>query len=205
MTERAGTRILFPPYYLPPTAIVLAAFPFDEIGINCNEKWQKKSCRNHSNIAGPNGLQTLTIPLEKGRRAGLTRDIKISYSQSWQRVHLGALLAAYNSSPFFPYFKDDLFALYYKRPVFLLDFNLELIQFLFERLGISGKLKVIDKPEELPSPSLESDSDELNHPIPAPYPQVFSQRHGFLPNVSIIDLIANQGRIKVGSGKPFLA
>lgn len=195
MTDRAGSRILFPPHYLPHTSFVLATLPFDEVCIYYHENWQKKSARNHTSIVGPNGVQTLTIPIEKGRRPGLTRDIRISYAQNWQRNHLGALEAAYNSSPFFNYFRDDLFAFYFARPVFLFDFNIKLIHFLFERLGRSGRLKLIDNSDELPFQNLESDTEGLIQPQPAPYTQVFSQRHGFIPGVSIIDLIANKGSI----------
>ena len=164
----------------------------------CN--YQKQSYRNRCKIATEAGVMTLSIPIEKPSGKVLTRDVRISSHDNWQHLHWTAIESAYQSSPFFEYYQEDL------RPFFepqkfkyLYDFNIELQNTICNLLDIAPK---IEYSQEFWQPQ-EGDVDlrEVIHPkrpiVEAekllPYYQVFSARHGFIPDLSIIDLLFNMG------------
>ncbi|MBK7964471.1 MAG: WbqC family protein [Bacteroidetes bacterium] len=115
----------------------------DLIYVDENEVWQKQTLRNRTYLLGANGVQSLSIPVEHtGGVKTAIKDIKISYQQPWTRVHQGAIFSAYNTSAFFNYFKDDLFAIYDEQPTHLLDFNQNILQFLLKKLKFKGRMEV---------------------------------------------------------------
>ena len=164
----------------------------------CN--YQKQSYRNRCKIATEAGIMTLSIPIEKPSGKILTRDVRISSHDNWQHLHWTAIESAYQSSPFFEYYQEEL------RPFFepqkfkyLYDFNIELQNTICNLLDITPH---IEYSKEYVQPQ-EDDVDlrEAIHPkrisVEAekllPYYQVFSARHGFIPDLSIIDLLFNMG------------
>jgi len=160
--------------------------------------WEKKCLFNRTTILGPNGTQTLTVPIHStGGRPVCIKDIRICYQQNWIRVHTGALLAAYNSSPFFQMFKDELFTVFAGKPEFLFDLNQELNGIIIGRL-LKGKQKPDSQSNEA---TLTRDLRYLKdqnsiefHLSPAtPYVQVFSDRFPFTPFLSWIDWLSNTG------------
>lgn len=194
MTDPLPDRVLLPPFYLPDNALLLKVLHCRELWMNPGEGWQKRSLRNRTRIIGPNGIQTLIIPLERSRRAQHTRDVRICYASAWMRVHLGAFEAAYNSSPFFSYFREDLFRIFRRKPVFLFDLNEALLQFLLKRAGLSLELQVGMPEGTVNDLSDWTPDDSSNLQVP-PYPQVFENRYGFLPQVSALDRLANTGKL----------
>ena len=177
----------------------------------------KQTYRNRCVIAAPNGPQALTIPVSHDTDKPLTRDIRISDHGEWRRLHWNALQTAYGESPFFEYYADDLHPFFEQRWEFLYDFNMEITLTLCQLLdihphitsteqytpaaGISGDDET-DGGCTHPSASLTADFREVirpKHPLPdpdfcpRPYYQVYAARHGFLPNLSILDLLFNEG------------
>lgn len=175
---------------------------YDAVVIEQHDNFLKQTFRNRCVIATANGTQTLTIPVEKsdGDKC-LMRDIRISDHGNWRRLHWNALATAYGDSPFFDYYADDLRPFYEKRFAFLLDFNMQMTAKLCELLDITSNISLSEEYVK----DVESGVDDFRevirpkHPmpdadfIPKPYYQVYAQRHGFIPNLSILDLLFNMG------------
>ena len=153
-------------------------------------------------ILGPNGVVTLSIPVKRkhGVKTQL-RDIRIDYDSNWNRIHWRGLVAAYASSPFFEYLADEISPLYQKKFSFLLDLNIELIEVTIGLLDLNipvtltkGFMPIL--PDGDPRSIIDpKKSEAVADPgfLPMEYRQVFSDRLGFRPNLSILDLIFNEG------------
>ncbi|MDR3129262.1 MAG: WbqC family protein [Tannerellaceae bacterium] len=165
------------------------------------EHFVKQSFRNRCLIGGANGLLTLTIPVEKPR-SNLKipiRDVRISEHGRWRHQHWQALVSAYRKSPFFDYYEEDFAPFYHRSSLhFLFDFNEELRRTVCHLLGITP----IIRSTNIYFPSPPNDYRNAIHPkhkvvdplfLPISYYQVFSARHSFLPNLSIADLLFNEG------------
>ena len=172
---------------------------YDMVMVEQYDNFQKQTYRNRCVIATANGTQALTIPVE--RPAGekcLMRDVRISDHGNWRRLHWNALATAYGDSPFFDYYVDDLQPLFTKKRDFLFDFNMEMTEVLCELLDTRPKISLttsyVDEAE-----NDFRDAIRPKHPLPdsdfepVQYYQVYSQRHGFIPNLSILDLLFNMG------------
>ena len=169
---------------------------FDDVWIDADEPFLKQTYRNRCVIAAANGLQSLTVPVAK---APILRDVRVSDHGNWRHLHWQALVSAYGESPFFEYYADDLRPFFERKWEFLFDFNMEITHKMCELLDIEAT------PKSLP-PSVSHDGmadfrQVINpkHPQPdadfqpRPYYQVFAQRHGFQPNLSVLDLLFNMG------------
>lgn len=169
-----------------------------EVLLEKNAHYVKQTYRNRCQILTANGVMNLTIPVEKvsGEKM-LDKDVKISPTD-WQRVHWTSIESAYNNSPFFLYYEDDIRPMYEKKYDFLLDFNLELQEKLVSLLGLTTDFKLtenyIDSYEndlrEVLSPKYKGDYPNFN---PESYYQVFKEKYGFVENLSIYDLLFNMG------------
>lgn len=178
----------------------------------------KQTYRNRCLIATTNGIQALSIPVEGPAKEGASlsktvmKDIRISDHGNWRHLHWNALLSAYGESPFFEYYADDIRPFYEKRWEYLFDFNMEITQMMCELLDVRANISTTDHyllpqgattEDELPMKSgFFDDFREVirpKHPLPdasfepRPYYQVYQQKHGFLPNLSILDLLFNMG------------
>ena len=175
---------------------------YDAVVVEQYDNFLKQTYRNRCLIATANGTQTLTIPVEKGDSDKcLMRDVRISDHGNWRRLHWNALATAYGDSPFFDYYVDDLRPFYEQRFAFLLDFNMQMTAKLCELLDITPNISLSEEYVK----DVESGVDDFRevirpkHPmpdadfIPKPYYQVYAQRHGFIPNLSILDLLFNMG------------
>ena len=172
---------------------------FDEIRIETEEYYPKQTYRNRCLIAVANGIQALTVPVEKPNALKVpTRDIRISEHGNWRHLHWNALVSAYNMSPFFEYYADDIRPFYEKKYAFLIDYNESLQTTICNLLDINPKIIQTKKYEPLVENDFRNVIDP-RHPlpdeafIPRPYYQVFREKHGFLPNLSIVDLLFNMG------------
>ena len=166
--------------------------------IDGNERWQKQTIRNRCYIAAANGVQALSVPIthhqslpSQGRLGGVshTKDIRISNHGKWRREHWNALQSAYGESPFFDYYADDIRPFFEEQWEFLYDFNMAIIHKMCELLDIDTHITQ----HPTPITSLSTLNPQPSTFLPQPYYQVYQQKHGFLPNLSILDLLFNMG------------
>lgn len=171
----------------------------DGVVIDVTEPFRKQSFRNRCYIAAANGVQALTVPVEKAR---LTRDVRISDHGEWRRVHWNAIQSAYGESPFLEYYQDDLRPFFEKRWDYLLDFNEAIFHTICSLLDIHPRWLTSDELLDLSATTGVMDYREgINpkHPaddpdfVPRSYYQVYASRYGFQPNLSVIDLLLNMG------------
>ena len=192
--------------YLPPVQWFSKLLTDDDVFVEQWESYHKQTYRNRCIIDSPNGPVALTIPVEKPANGSrLVKDMRISDHDDWRDKHWHALESSYYNSPFFEFYQDDFRPFYENKYEFLMDFNEALIMKCMELMDVKIELQrttgfvdpdVIDPSETKdlrqsisPKISLDVDKDFL----PKPYYQVFSQKGGFKPNLSIVDLIFNMG------------
>ena len=192
--------LLSHPLYLAPLPFYARLYSDRVLVIDGNAPFTKQTYRNRAVIATENGTQNLTIPVvhDGGRMA--MRDVRISEHGNWRHQHWNALVSAYRKSPFFDYYADDFAHFYEERDGFLMDFNLRLHTVVGELLGLEkdvvflseGQCKTMDiidlrciaEPKAL---------EDVAKTVSCPYYQVFVQRNGFIPSMSIVDLLFNMG------------
>lgn len=190
--------------YLAPVEYYSKLLNYDKIFIEQHDHYMKQTYRNRCTIAGPEGELALSIPTVKPEEPKCPmKDIRISDHGNWRHLHWNAIESAYNSTPFFEHYKDDFRPFYEKKYEFLTDFNEELCRLVCELIDIQPAIERTKEYKTDFAPN-EIDFREAIHPkkdfhrtdpefIPQPYYQVFEARHGFLPNLSIIDLLFNMG------------
>lgn len=155
------------------------------IGIEAWESYQKQTTRNRCTIATANGPQNLTVPVShKGVRC--IKDIEISDHGNWRHLHWQALVTNYSESAFFEYYQDDIRPFYEKRWKYLLDYNMEIAETMCRLIDVNVNFQLTE--QYVGVGQLPIDDNALT-----PYYQVYRQRTGFLPNMSILDLLFNEG------------
>ena len=194
-----NTAIL-PLFYLPPVGYFSLIQQFgNDFLIEKHEHLAKQTYRNRASIYSPNGKLDLTVPLVKGSKTHKKmKDVRISYDFNWQRLHWLSLETCYRSSAYFEYYEDELSRFYQNRFEFLFDYNMELMEWLLQKLKLKIALVTTTSYEDQIAPELDfrgmmnpkKNGDIVNS---KPYYQVFEDRHQFLNNLSIVDLLFNQG------------
>lgn len=190
--------------YLAPVEYYTKLFAYDKVCVEQYDNYVKQTYRNRCVIAAADGPLALTIPTEKGEGPKcLMKDIRISDHGNWRHMHWNALVAGYRNSPFFEYYADDFCVFYEKKYPFLWDFNRELCDLVCNLIDIHPRMEATTE-YRTEFASGEADFREIIHPKqdykvvdidfnPKPYYQVFKEKHGFLPNLSIADLLFNMG------------
>ncbi|WP_412468985.1 WbqC family protein [Pedobacter sp. KLB.chiD] len=194
-----NTAIL-PLFYLPPVGYFsLLQKLGDDFLIEKHEHLAKQTYRNRASIYSPNGKLDITVPVVKGSKTHTKmKDVRISYDFNWQRLHWLSLESCYRSSAYFEFYEDELSHFYTRKFEFLFDYNLELLTWLNKKLKLNKHFEVTaeymdDIRQELDFRSAmnpKKPEDMVNN---KPYYQVFEDKHQFLPNLSIVDLLFNQG------------
>ncbi|HNG88828.1 MAG TPA: WbqC family protein [Saprospiraceae bacterium] len=176
--------------YFPALSWFAPFWAQQEASLEACEHYQKGSIRNRCNIAGPNGAQMLSVPLVKGKHQRTPiRDVRIAYDLPWQRQHWRSICTAYGNAPFFEHFADHLRPFFERQPSFLFDLILEVLQFFLEKTRWSGTLRLTERY------TLRGQKGDTPPPHPTlPYPQVFQEKTGFLPDLSVLDLLLCCGR-----------
>ena len=191
--------VLLSTTYFGPVQWYQKLYRSDEVQIEQWESFQKQTYRNRCLIAAPNGIQALTVPVEH-TVSPLIKDLKVSDHGNWRHLHWNALVTAYSESPFFEYYQDDIRPFYEQRWDYLLDFNEAIRAKMCELIDIQPKVSYSLEFRTLNS-QLQDFRETIRpkHPAPdpdftpKPYYQVWQQKHGFLPNLSILDLLFNMG------------
>ncbi len=183
-----------PSTYLGPIPHFVAMLQSAKVHIEQYDHYVKQTFRNRCIIAGPNGTQTLTIPVEKpADHKAYMRDLRISDHGNWRHLHWNALESSYGKSPFFEYYADDLRPFYTeKKWSFLIDFNEELAHTVLNLLDIDVEMLRTDAYSKADLHQWAEPSALRSLPF-KPYYQVFAQRQGFIPHLSIADLLFNMG------------
>jgi len=184
--------------FLPPVQYFTRLIRHPDVVFEQWEHYQKRSYRNRCHIATSRGIQRLSVPLQKGKNRQLPiREVRIAYDQPWQKELEHTLRSAYHRAPFFEEYAPPLLDTLRQRHDFLFDLNLQLLEQLIGFLGIKTEVFFTAgfSPTAPPGWTDLRNSIHPFHPAedpgfhPAHYNQVFEDRHGFSPNLSIIDLL----------------
>ena len=190
-------NLLIHPNYLPAISQLKLIIDSKKLIFEINDNFQKQTHRNRTYIYGANGLLLLSIPVihsQKNRKK--FKDVKIAYDYDWLTQHLKSFQISYRSSPFFEYYEDKLVDLYVRREKYLYDFNLRSIDVLFDMLQINLEYDFTKGYYEQYSDILDyrNNYKKLNSSFKIKeYTQVFESKHGYIENLSALDLIFNEG------------
>jgi hypothetical protein len=201
MTQITG--ILLSTAYFAPVRYFSKLVAYPDIYVEQHENFIKQSYRNRAVILGSNGPIALIVPVKKGRGQKINiRDLRIAYDEDWQRDHWRTIFSAYNSSPFFQYYADDFEPFFRKKADFLFDFNQQITETILEILEIPVNFNLTEAFEQIPENCLNF-REKINpkahrnaedpHFMAQPYTQVFTEKFGFVPDLSILDLLFNVG------------
>ena len=200
--------------YFPSIILYKILYNFTDIVFEQCETYQKMGFRNRCQIAGALGVLDLSIPLAGGRdQNGLTRDVRIAGDRNWQEQHWRTITSCYNRSPWFEYYRDGLEALFGKPVNFLVDWNLSCFEWTLRVLGLKQTVGVTEEYRRAYAPGEGADwrgkllprdrekwgaaaagADTPGWPVAPRYHQVFEDRMGFIPNLSILDLLFCEGK-----------
>jgi hypothetical protein len=205
--------VLLSTAYFPPVeyfAVIAEDFSIEgkpsKVYIEACENYQKQSYRNRCRFYAADGIQFLSVPVvhERGTYQLPICDISIDYSSNWLVRTERAIISAYETSAFFDYYKDELFSILDSKKKKLFDLNMALLEFFLAKIGISADISLTEDFVQPGSAFYGKDFRGVIHPkkhndilhvmqLEKPYFQVFSGKHGFIPNLSIMDLLFNEG------------
>lgn len=188
---------LLHPTYFPSISQFAVMAQADKIIFEMEDNFQKQTNRNRMYIYSPNGVQLLNIPV-KHAKDGLplkTKDVQLDTTFDWQKQHFKSLEAAYRNSPFFEFFEDDIRPIFEKKYTFLMDLNLQTIEIVSKCLRMPFEINKTSDYLQIP---IETDLRNLANGKKdtyqfESYPQVFEEKFGFQNNLSILDLLFNEG------------
>lgn len=198
---RISRTAVLPATYAGPVSYYVLMLAYDKVVIDAGEHYVKQTYRNRCEIASPQGVQSLTIPAERTSENHVAmRDVGISEHGDWRHLHWQALVTAYDGSPYFEYYMDELREIYEADCCRLLDFNEALRRKVCEWIDIQPSVTVsdayVDITDEMDdfraSFSPKKEKPVLEFPLRV-YHQVFEHRYGFLSDLSILDLVFNMG------------
>ena len=194
---------IFPAFFFPNIEYLINLSKFDKVMIEAFETYPKQSFRNRTYIQSTNGKISINVPIIKEKTLRQTSsEVKISYNDNWNTKSFRAICSAYGKSPFFEYYEEDIKAFFYNKYEKLLDLNLDILSYFQKRFQINTKIYLT---KEYLKPSDELDfrnkfnvnSTTINSlctPNFKPYIQCFSDKLGFIENLSSLDLLFNLGK-----------
>lgn len=190
--------IVQPTLFSPIVQFVVLANA-ERIIFELEDNYQKQTYRNRYIIYGANGKQVLTVPVihsHKGVKIK-TKDVKIDHRTDWHKLHVRSLQSAYRSSPFYEFYEDEIMPVFFKKQKYLIDLNFDAFEVVCEAFQAEFKFKKtkeyqINTKNEEDYRSLAIAKTKQIFPLQK-YTQVFDDKYGFLPNLSILDLIFNEG------------
>jgi hypothetical protein len=191
-------NIIIHPSYFPSISHFVAIAKADIVTFEMEDNFQKQTNRNRMYIYSPNGIQLLNVPVKHNKeRHQRIKEVKIENDFDWQKQHFKSLEAAYRTSPFFEYFEDDILPIFQKKHNYLMDLNME-------TMAIVSKCLRLEFDYDETTEYFHEVTDKVDHrnlingkkdtSIFEPYTQVFGNKLGYLNNLSILDLLFNEGR-----------
>lgn len=190
--------IIIHPSYFPSISHFVAIAKADIVTFEMEDNFQKQTNRNRMFIYSPNGLQLLNVPIKHTKeRHQRIKEVRIENDFDWRKQHFKSLEAAYRTSPFFEYFEDDIAPIFQKKQNFLMDLNMETMAVVSKCLGLEFDYDetaeyfhhVDDKTDFRNLINGKKDTSVFES-----YTQVFGDKHGYLNNLSVLDLLFNEGR-----------
>lgn len=188
--------MVFPIFYFGPISYFREILKAKDLEFEVHENFPKQTFRNRCYIQGANSKLRLAIPIRhEGSRQ--IKDIRVSTETNWKSEHFKSIVSAYKSSPFFDYYQDELQEIYNLKTEFLLDFNLKTLEFVRSKLKLDFDILKTETYKEIPQDldfrnSFHSKKEPLRTEFPE-YMQVFTEKLGFMPDLSILDLLCNEG------------
>ena len=196
--------------YFPPISYFALIAKYRDVCIEACENYQKQSWRNRCRYYAADGPQYLNFPIvHEGTHELPISRIKVDYSTPWVLKTKRAIASAYDSSACFEYYKDELFSILDSHPETLFDLDMQIIKFFLRKTGIEANIRLTEEyvapdPAEGAEGRYGRDYREILHPkrpdtvlkdlgLEKPYFQVFARKYGFIPNLSIMDLLFNEG------------
>lgn len=192
-----SSSVLLTTAYMPSVLYIKEIIKYDTIEIEVHEHFVKQTYRNRCEIIGANGKQILSIPLVKQADKELISNKRISYAENWQQQHWRSITSAYKNSPYFEYFEDEFRFFYENKFELLLDYNTQILKTFLKILRLKKEIVFTKQFEK--NPIMVVDARHLSSPkfidleLPKSYYQVFSDKHGFTPNLSCLDALFNIG------------
>lgn len=196
---------LFSTAYFPPISYVAAMLDKQVVVVEQYETFPKQTYRNRAVVATANGLLSLTVPVVRiNGNHTYTKDMAICYNENWVVKHWRAIESAYNSSPYFLYYKDEVEAILNKQYIDLVDLNMDILSFVFKKLKVAKDIML--STDFVLAEDVATIEDYRNRFSPKnkeilqlpPYDQVFEDRYGFQSDISILDLLFNLGPDSLG-------
>lgn len=186
---------LLPVFYMPPISWMAEFLSAENAVMEQCENFPKQTYRNRANIYGANGKLSLIIPIHHNRKR-VMRDIEISYAENWQSLHWKSIKTAYQTSPYFEYYEDALAPMFQDREKFLVDFNLRTLE-VFQKILKTEQSFSLSRSYETDFEGVDfrnsfSAKSESAYELDEYY-QTFSDKLGFIKDLSILDLICNKG------------
>ena len=189
---------LFVPTYFSPISQYSAIINSEELSFEMEDNLQKQSYRNRCYIFNTNGKQLLNIPVKHPNSSGRkkTKDTLVENATPWQDQHFKSLKTAYRNSPFFEFYVDDMTPIFEKEYTFLHDVNIDTFLFICDALQLNSNFKkTTTYTVDIENNDFRDLAEVKNQPeVPvAKYIQMFDDKHGFIPNLSILDLLFMEG------------
>lgn len=196
--------LVLPASYFAPVSIYAAIVGSEKVIFDRNENFVKQTFRSRSEIYGANGKQMLSVPVEKRGNHMAAKDVRISYNEEWQKIHWRSIVSAYRNSPYFEFYADEFRPFFETKNELLFELNITLHQVVMKLLKAEIKHEFTETYiSDFGSNVLDLRNEKAILPLTSQYNQVFEERHGFIPNLSILDLLFNAGpdSLKVLSDK----
>lgn len=194
---------LLHPTYFPSISHFTALVQAEKLIFEIEDNFQKQTNRNRTYIYSPNGIQLLNIPIKHSKlNRQKTKEIRIENDFDWQKQHFKSLESAYRSSPFFEYFEDDIRPIFEKKQDFLLDLNFKTLEVISKCLRMKFNFETTTEFFQETDPNEFLDfrfltNGKKDSSVFEAYPQVFDDKHGFINNLSVLDLLFNEGKFTV--------
>jgi hypothetical protein len=188
--------------YWPNIQYLFYLLNASEVQIDLHEHYQKQSYRNRTKILSANGELSLTVPVKKWKEGATVKSIEISYAEDWRKQHWRSITSAYKNSPYFDFLEEELHTFYNTEYKYLHDLNALQLKWIMKAFRLKKEIHYPKAYVEISSeldlrdeihPKKETSNKKLKELLEKPYYQTFSDKLGFVPNLSVLDLIFNEG------------